>query len=261
MKQQAKLFKYRPINVHTLRGLVAQTIYCAPPESFNDPYDCAYSADRKLHIFSIQFEKEAEKILQDQLDRASGKPVVSKKPIHNFTARVPKRKLSAVLEDDPSMEEKEVHPTAWGVCCFSHDPKGFPSDIAMWGHYADCHRGVCLEFSTAGDPFNETREVDYVTMLPEINHASFIKGDDGEKKKAFLTKYQRWHQEYEWRILSPKVGGSLPYKRELLTGVYFGTNTYGSDALMVQKIVGLGHTKYYTMGKADKEYALNAMPI
>lgn len=35
-----KLYKYKPVSVYTLKNIIDNTLYCASPDSFNDPFDC-----------------------------------------------------------------------------------------------------------------------------------------------------------------------------------------------------------------------------
>ncbi len=39
----------------------------------------------------------------------------------------------------------------------------------MWSHYADSHKGICLEFDTSFEPFNKSRQVKYGNKIPIIN--------------------------------------------------------------------------------------------
>ena len=44
-----------------------------------------------------------------------------------------------------------------------------PNNILMWSHYADNHKGICLEFDTSIRLFGTAREVDYRETYPLLS--------------------------------------------------------------------------------------------
>ena len=59
-------------------------------------------------------------------------------------------------EADPEYEQMKVGPE-WGIYCLS----AVPDHILMWAHYADGHRGFCLQFlNNINDPFCAKRRPD-----------------------------------------------------------------------------------------------------
>ena len=124
------------------------------------------------------------------------------------------------------------------VVCFSSTP----TNSAMWGNYADNHRGVCLvyetenfdgrEFITFAARSLEVKPIKYSTELIERNffnalkHMKFLHaedwltGSDGAKsckldenvaaeeydddyREKFFRKTSDWNHEHEYRILLP----------------------------------------------------------
>ena len=72
--------------------------------------------------------------------------------------------------------------------------------ILMFSHYANRHRGFCLQFEIDEDstideiaPFNG-REVDYKDIIPP-----FLNPNDAHM--TLLTKYRKWEYEKEYRVL------------------------------------------------------------
>lgn len=101
----------------------------------------------------------------------------------------------------------------WGVCCFTLDP----TSHLMWSHYADGHKGVCLEFRTRRSQLlcNRLRPVTY------SDERRVIQTMDEFTQKAFFCKTTHWAYEKEWRLLG---GGDayLHYPRVALSAVIFG---------------------------------------
>jgi hypothetical protein len=81
----------------------------------------------------------------------------------------------------------------------------------MWGHYADRHRGVCLEFDSSIEPFRQAAAVHYSTKYPSLDASQ----DFFEilRERVFLTKAAPWSYEEEFRMLGLEGGLKLPAER------------------------------------------------
>ena len=111
----------------------------------------------------------------------------------------------------------EALATARGVFCVSakHD------DILMWSHYADHHRGICLEFDGGGKFAAHAQPVRYSKERVPIN--PYRDSADTMLEKAMLTKSSHWAYESEWRLLSYRSGPSVvQFRPENLTGIVIG---------------------------------------
>lgn len=139
-------------------------------------------------------------------------------------------------------------------------------DIAMWGHYADCHRGFAVEFDPKHPLFRNLQEVDYQKDRPEPDQP----GDF----RYLQVKDESWRSEAEYRLImrvseldegerlsDNKRLRFIPLPSEAVKAVYFGwrmspetMDQMVSDlgARPIQKLVMLPHTS---------EYALSAFPI
>ena len=103
------------------------------------------------------------------------------------------------------------------------------NDILMWSHYADAHRGICIEFT--GDSFRDDHchsfipfPVQYQSEFPAIDMYKY--GDPRELvRKSVLTKAEQWAYEQEYRVLDMERSGRREIPDDLLTGVIFGTRT------------------------------------
>ena len=79
-------------------------------------------------------------------------------------------------------------------------PKG--GNILMWSHYADNHRGICLEFSVADNPlFRTAKEVVYRKEYPHWVPCD-INDKPGLVMELILTKSCDWRYEEEYRLVS-----------------------------------------------------------
>lgn len=100
----------------------------------------------------------------------------------------------------------------FGVCCFATDP----SNVLMWSHYANRHKGVCLQYEFARDVpvLARALHVDYLdeAAFQPINwtHAEGMRDAIGDTLKR---KHKRWEYEGEHRILlEGQAGTYLPVR-------------------------------------------------
>ena len=57
----------------------------------------------------------------------------------------------------------------------------------MWAHYADGHKGLCLEFDANNVPFRNVDKVNYKTEYPDIDWPELI-------IKKSLDEYKKTYQ-------------------------------------------------------------------
>lgn len=104
-----------------------------------------------------------------------------------------------------------------GILCLSEEK----NDILMWSHYADSHRGICLEFDGYFEFFANTQEVKYPPLRPRIN--PFRQSPLEMMEAALLTKAEHWKYEKEWRQVQYCKGpGVYRFPPAALTGVILG---------------------------------------
>lgn len=92
------------------------------------------------------------------------------------------------------------------VCCLSTSNK----NRLMWSHYADSHKGICIEydFSECSKNGNQPFPVYYSNARPKFPWKAAIEQTPEMQReatvhfmKALLTKDEAWSYEREWRIL------------------------------------------------------------
>ena len=111
-----------------------------------------------------------------------------------------------------------------GVRCFCDAAYGIP----MWSHYADQHRGICIEFDRARDNTGLTLmalPVTYSDQFPIVeyfsNAKSKLRADD--MMRALTQKAKCWEYEREHRILVPEgAHWTLAVSHNAITSVFLG---------------------------------------
>lgn len=204
------LYKYGRLDLnnleHTKIIFKENRLYFAAPIQFNDPYDTKVN---------ITLEGTAEEIIElwNKGGREKGLGEINIDPT-NIT-----------LLKDCLKEAAEVYRKNSGVLSLTTNY----NDIIMWSHYADQHRGFCLKFNPNVGYFKEAEEVQYSNKLPSYNYLE-LDNSVGERRKlgtCYLTKYEKWKYEEEWRILkltlNKKEGNNThEFPEESLTGIIFG---------------------------------------
>lgn len=103
------------------------------------------------------------------------------------------------------------------------DDQTFPNDYLMWSHYADSHKGCCVELqpTKVHNQNWELVEVDYNDKLP------IVEGNENERiKKILSVKAPIWANEKEVRAIriydDNKFGSQSAFYYIKLKAVYFG---------------------------------------
>lgn len=155
-----RLYKYRAFGVNTLRALTRAEVFYANPSRFNDPLDC--NPTIRLDIDGKALEHLCYKFLVD----AEGKNEAIQQ-INNY------RHLSTEYDDSETDADIESY---YMQMLASEILRRLRSEFAtrgvlslaqrwdcplMWSHYADKHRGVCLEYETVDHGCYQLCPVDY----------------------------------------------------------------------------------------------------
>src|SRR5262249_31328334 len=152
----------------------------------------------------------------------------------------------------------EQHRSQLGVCCFSRSIRS----LLLWAHYAESHKGVCLQFYVARDPdvFCQAIPVEYELEYPVVN---WTNDSDLDALKGVLRKHPSWAYEEECRIVSPSnCRKYFQFKPAALTGIVLGCRIAEStiqaiDTLLAER-VKKGHppVKVYNVSQSGDSYEL-----
>jgi len=109
------------------------------------------------------------------------------------------------------------------------------NDILMWSHYADHHKGFCIEYERADSKYNflshfMCRPVGYENNYPNLNRVLDVWGIN------LYTKAVEWEYEAEWRLVF-KEGGKIFPSPAPITGIVFGLRMVGKQkATLVESL-------------------------
>jgi hypothetical protein len=253
-----RLYKYRKVNEHTKRIVTHSEIYFQSPLKFNDLFDC-----RCRIVFEGTTQQRLAFCWWMVRSRANRYPRgVAEKIVERMMLgfKGPQKDRHEWL--DPDKLIRTVLETA-GVMSLAEKN----NDTLMWSHYADSHKGVCLEFSgLANQSLGVLRKVQYQDAVPVVEAMRLIQGKyRGEiGKDVIKAKAKCWRYEEEWRSILPMEGRSRMQKFSpaCLTGIVLGANISKDDERQVRSWAK-GRTTPLTIYRAepkDKKFGFVVVP-
>lgn len=214
MSGKILLYKYRSVNNCNIELLRNNKIYIPTPEQLNDPFDCCIE---RLNRLFDEIDKREKSIMKNRIDQND-----------------------KILKSASRKRKSEIRKlfNSFGVYSLSQ----VNNSVAMWTHYADTHKGFCLEFECQkGDHLQRVdyldnnksfENYDYSAILNKIfdntsqNQTKSNKhaGDD-LFFRVLKTKASEWQYEKEWRFMFGEEWAGKEYACDdkiKLTGIIFG---------------------------------------
>ena len=160
------------------------------------------------------------------------------------------------------------------IACFSEKYDINP----MWAHYADNHKGICVEYNFWEDKL--LRDICFPVYYVDKAYNNYIclkilkefKAKNRLISQLFLKKGKSWNYEKEWRIVIPnnfkstKINFRWKNRKRYLQflkpkSVYLGYNIDNDDKKYMKAMCRDYDIKIFQMIKDDKGYNLKAKPI
>lgn len=223
------LFKYRSLSsINTYKIFINKELHFSAPKDFNDPFDCKINA-----------------VISDEDDFAL-----------SLEKYVPNEDVTSALDNDYNINDtiNGVF-NRKGICSFSKEK----DNILMWSHYADSHRGICLEFDITKDYdfFVSPIIIKYKRNYPTVDVS---KTRDKVGEKLLTTKYEGWQYEQEVRIYK-EAYGEYEFKPTSLKAIYFGCKVEDSERKnlyeFIRGIECFGHVEFYKGKVSEFEYKID----
>lgn len=190
--------------------LANNTYFFASPKEFNDPLDCAWEPTYELPPVKKIIENQVL-ILQDTCGMDSDEALRRSQPLRQLN----EEQLNELF-DKTREEVKHILLTEYGILSLSEKN----DHILMWSHYADHHKGFCIEFKrTENNPLSTARPVEYFEVYPNFSYFDDLPGEIAIK--TIFTKASVWRYEFEWRGVQ-KANTEVSYTDDMITGIIFG---------------------------------------
>lgn len=161
--------------------------------------------------------------------------------------------------------------------CQDFDNKRAIENTLMWAHYADCHRGFCIQYQLHSSDFRRDDKsklfaarlfkVDYLT---EDNSILDLSDPNGtlSSKAAYFTKSSDWQYENEVRMVCYDPSNSEnypPFKlgdKSRISAIYFGVKCTDSTKNKVKDALLGRSVKFFQMEISPHNiYSLNFKEI
>lgn len=181
----ASIYKYFREDQRSIVAVKENKLWYSVPCKFNDVFDCDILIDEKAILNSVL------KPFPDKRGVRPGRPVW-------------KEVQKQIAKEIPSLRTTlDGLKTKTGIACFSESD----DSILMWSHYANNHRGICVEYDLM--KINEQLGFSPVPVVYGGERVRFgtIAPDkyEAESKRVLIesltSKSQEWDYEREWRII------------------------------------------------------------
>lgn len=238
------VFRYRNDSEYTLDELTQSYIYFPDRSQLNDPFDC-YPGLLKVSQSPDKLKKLANNlVLRD----------------YKNLPRIERRKKMRELIEKPDLLRNGIHNNLisilnrFGIGCFTFTP----SNLMMWSHYSNYHKGVCLQFDINKDKkfFNGLELVKYIDdfLIKEY----FLDEDSDPLSHLFYTKSSVWSVEHELRLIK-MTAGKYNFDKSALVGVIFGMKC---EEAFIRKVLESSNNdnypnlKFYTTEPSKNSFGL-----
>ncbi len=231
--------------MQTLDNLKNHSIWFSKPAQFNDPFD------HRIIPFEISEadSRDWARLYTDlkDINTARGLHLPFPGPNEEFRSKVKTSYQKAYEERVQRLQER-------GVACFSAKN----DDILMWSHYADGHRGFCLEFDTLYPPFSQALPVIYSDSFPVLDLSEGVIQDIPELLVTNMTtKSACWSYEQEWRIFQLEGNREIHIEAASLTAIYFGCEMPFVHQEVIARTLAGSPTHLYQMKKSETKFKVD----
>lgn len=238
LPDNGKFYKYRSCkNIDFIEEIISENkIWAASPLDFNDPFDCIPFMDAGKN--NRDFIKWAKQAIDKRLPR-------------------PERCLF-FKEIKKKMNKSPNHLIdCWRTLMGEYGVVSFASEfdnLLMWSHYADDHKGVCIEFSLA-----DVREIEGLGVVGAVEYnqdrptmslfseivLQIISSDDNSEhlysllKQALFTKYEGWAYEKEWRWIKRIDNGNrhIILPQGCISRIIMGVSSSQQDKTKIRDLI------------------------
>lgn len=194
-------------------SLINKTIWFSTPVQLNDPFDSQLRIDHK-----IPSRSDFESLLNDAFREwyeETNQPFEVITPVACFEGE----KLTNGFIDEISKFKQQIESNLRNSSILSLSE--IYNSTTMWSHYADSHKGICIEYETKKIfPKNNIEEIAKKVIYKSSNEIYFNSFDiyakccaNRNKNKYFQmiseinsTKTKDWSYEKEWRLINGNAG-------------------------------------------------------
>lgn len=281
------LYKYRNfLSKGHFEALQRQTLWAVPPEEFNDPYDTAFTFDTGRLLIEDQTAEEfleyvkrlkgasnPSKVLRSErlvkpIQMRAWNEKVSKELLGRDFTEDERRNFEAIDALSPTRGKAQVREMVsfmrrnFSVLSLTENP----SSILMWSHYADNHKGFCIQYDFSDRP--EVRDLRRycfpVLYRSKLVDTTKYMEKPGETNPLFgqfisLIKSDQWEYEKEWRIIYAFGGSQSKFEHKMPkpSAVILGSHVSNEDRVAMEDYCGKSGIKLKSAELSHKEFRMS----
>ena len=237
------IFRYRPINNFSLAELASSTIWFSAVDDFNDPFEFRFrykpladTVENRIWVAEM-IKTTLAMPLEDVLDRIESDGWETYQNFHG-----PRESLVSAIKTK-------------GVCCCS----ATNDSILMWGHYADGHKGMVIEYDTSLQPFcKHLVPVSYCDDYCEFTYDQLLENMGECVKRIITQKSSDWSYEEEYRMIHDNEKNRLTegVDPRSIVGIYFGAKCSEQQREIVCRLTSHLRPKYFSAELDRDQYQI-----
>ena len=142
-----------------------------------------------------------------------------------------------------------------------------PLDELLWAHYANSHKGFCIEYDldillkNDGENHIHSFPVLYSKKPPSIGIWDIVRNEQNSMIKKFaFHKLKRWEYEQEHRIVTSKIGLNS-YNYKAIKSIYFGLKINESDKNQIISLLRVRGINFYQIELEKNSYSFKAVKL
>ena len=269
------LYKYMPWNEFTKKSIDDEEFWFSSPIQFNDPIDCGISLNT---IGNTPLLKNTLNTGFSEIGKAVGGSIKNPFKTELVTESIQQlvnsltqksEALSAesreAKQDFVARKELKEKLASLGILSLSE----LGDNILMWSHYAQQHKGICVEFERVASNIlgssSSTLPVRYSIKAPIIDAWHYRIANKEEQNEMELSlalaKANDWAYEREWRVIKTDAANRTHSLGSKINSITLGLRVEEStktNILSVVKRIG------FSVKKANlkpNEFGLNIEEI
>lgn len=191
--------------------LQTNRIYCSSPAAFNDPWDCRPHFNSEV----LDDPEECRRHADWAVDLCHRKTTMSELDLENMRrVLLTDRARAAELLRQNSDGIGQAINLRYRVYCLGPDV----GNLLMWAHYADSHRGICLEFDLRNDALCGALKCEYSAEFPMMR---LWDNSEAAALLVLLSKSDVWRYEQEYRLVAQERAEAVQGADTLVTDQSF----------------------------------------
>lgn len=279
----AKIYRYIKATPRNIAAVNNGQIWLGNPNKYNDPYDSVFTFDCQAIFAKLlrdshynNFNKvipEYKDFLKENRDGILG----SENPWAEFQERMlalepcderrgeMKFVINTImnkLTEDIVSRQCDVFRNSLRVCSFSSRN----DSLLMWSHYADNHRGLCIEYNMSNYKYSDNRSrflypVIYTNKLMDITDTQLRDSYNILRYTlSALVKADDWKYEREWRLIF--AHGIIPEEQLYNMGkpdaIQMGARVSSEHQREITRIAERQNIDLYKMALSRDNYQLES---